>query len=237
MGGPIQRDKSFFFGYYEGFRQTTQTAQNLTIPANADLLDGVFRYAATDGVVRAVNVMQLSGLKLDPKLRADFLSKIPGASNVNNYDTGNSTATRVLNTAGYRFNADGSEQPGPVGFRVDYDCSRPATAVEGVYSYFKETDDRTDLDLVTPDATAGLHRTPIRSGSSLAWRWLNSAELPERAARRRESRARAVRERRGTYSSGILYNTALSITNPHRRQRHQYGIPAAGPLHEHLSDR
>ena len=55
-----RRDRIFFFGYYEGFRQTTQTAQNLTIPANPDLLNGVFRYAGTDGVVRSVNVMQLS---------------------------------------------------------------------------------------------------------------------------------------------------------------------------------
>ncbi len=37
-GGPIMKDKMFFFGYYEGFRQTTQTSQNLTVPANAGLL-------------------------------------------------------------------------------------------------------------------------------------------------------------------------------------------------------
>ena len=41
FGGPVKRDRIFFFGYYEGFRQTTQTSQNLTIPANADLLDGI----------------------------------------------------------------------------------------------------------------------------------------------------------------------------------------------------
>ena len=53
-------------------------------------MDGVFRYTGTDGVVRSVNVMQLSGQTVDSKLRSDFLSKVPGSSNVNNYDVGNS---------------------------------------------------------------------------------------------------------------------------------------------------
>ncbi len=52
FGGPIQKDKMFFFGYYEGFRQETQFSRNLTIPANADFFDGMFRYAAQDGTTR-----------------------------------------------------------------------------------------------------------------------------------------------------------------------------------------
>ena len=62
IGGPIMRNKMFFFFNYEGFRQTTQTSQNVIIPANNDLLNGVFRYVATDGSLQSVNVMQLSGL-------------------------------------------------------------------------------------------------------------------------------------------------------------------------------
>ena len=211
VGGPIQRDKSFFFGHYEGFRQTTQTAQNLTIPANADLLDGVFRYAATDGVVRAVDVMQLSGLKLDPKLRADFLSKIPGASNVNNYDTGNSTATRVLNTAGYRFNQTDLNNRDQYGFRVDYTLSA-RHKVEGVYSYFKETDDRTDLDFISPDRPLVFTDSDTKR-FSLAWRWLKSANF-QNELRGGANLAPVRFESTWDYSSGILYNTALNIINP-----------------------
>ena len=59
LGGPIKRNKLFFFGYYEGWRQETQTAQNLVVPANAGLLNGEFRYVGLDGVVR-------SGLRLPP---------------------------------------------------------------------------------------------------------------------------------------------------------------------------
>ena len=230
MGGPIQRDKSFFFGYYEGFRQTTQTAQNLTIPANADLLDGVFRYAGTDGVVRAVNVMQLSGLQLDPKLRADFLSKIPGASNVNNYDTGNSTATRVLNTAGYRFNQTDLNNRDQYGFRVDYTLST-RHRFEGVFSYFKETDDRTDLDFISPDRPLVFTNSDPKR-FSLAWRWAASANF-QNELRGGANLAPVQFESDWDYSSGILYNTALSITNPiggNGTGRHDR-IPAAGPLH------
>ena len=89
-------------------------------PGQRGFLDGVFRYVGTDGIVRSVNVMQLSGLTVDPKLRADFLSQVPGSSNVNNYDVGNSTAARVLNTAGFRFNQTDLNNRDQYGFRVDY---------------------------------------------------------------------------------------------------------------------
>ena len=42
----LRKDKLFFFGNYEGFRQNQQVAQNYTIPADSDLLTGVFRYVA-----------------------------------------------------------------------------------------------------------------------------------------------------------------------------------------------
>jgi hypothetical protein len=210
LGGPIQRDKIFFFGYYEGFRQTTQTSQNLTIPANPDLFDGVFRYVGTDNQLHSVNVMQLSGLPLDPKLRADFLSKIPGSSNVNNFDVGNSTSARSLNTAGFRFNQTDLNNRDQYGFRIDYSLSN-RNKIEGVFSYFKETDDRTDLDFISPDRPLVFTNSDPKR-YSLAWRWLGSANLQNEL--RGGANLAPVQFESSWQFPTNLYTTALGIINP-----------------------
>jgi hypothetical protein len=211
LGGPIQRNRLFFFGYYEGFRQTTATAQNLTIPANADFFNGVFRYVALDGVVRSVNVAQLTGLPVDSKLRNDVFSKIPAASNVNNYDVGNSTAARVLNTAGYRFNQKDLNTRDQYGFRVDYELSANHR-FEGVYSYFKEIDDRTDLDFVSPDRPL-VYTSSDPKRFALAWRWSATSNF-QNELRGGANLAPVAFESDWDYGSGVLYNTVLNIVSP-----------------------
>jgi hypothetical protein len=211
IGGPLQRNKLFFFGYYEGFRQTTQTSQNLIIPANADFLDGVFRYTDGSGAVRSVNVLQLAGLPADSRLRSEFLSKLPAASNVNNFDVGNSSTTRVLNTAGYRFNQTDLNNRDQYGFRVDYAMS-DSNRFEGVYSYFKETDDRTDLDFISPDRPLVFTSSDPKR-FALAWRWLGSANF-QNELRGGANLAPVQFESDWDYGNGTLYGTALNIINP-----------------------
>ena len=211
IGGPIMRNKMFFFFNYEGFRQTTQTSQNVIIPANNDLVNGVFRYVANDGSLQSVNVMQLSGLPVDPKLRAEQLSKIFPASNVNNRDVGNSTATRLLNTAGYRFNQTDLNDRNQYVFRADYAMSQ-SHRFEGVYSYFKETDDRTDLDFVSPDRPL-VYTNSETKRYALAWRWAATSNF-QNELRGGANLAPVQFLSDWDYSAGILYHTALSIINP-----------------------
>ena len=210
LGGPIVRNKLFFFANYEGFRQTTQTAQNVTIAANQDLYSGVFRYVATDGTIRSVNVMQLSGLPIDQKLMAEQISKIPAASNVNNRDVGDSR-TQPLNTAGYRFNQTDLNNRDQYVFRVDYEMSS-RHRFEGVYSYFKEIDDRTDLDFISPDRPL-VYTSSDPKRFALAWRWIPTTRF-QNEVRGGANLAPVQFVTDWDYSAGILYNTALSIVNP-----------------------
>lgn len=70
LGGPLWRNKLFFFVNYEQARIPGQsTASNTVLTPEAQ--QGIFRYRGTDGVERAVNLLQIAGAQgypsqLDP---------------------------------------------------------------------------------------------------------------------------------------------------------------------------
>ena len=171
LGGPLVRNRLFFFGYYEGSRQSAQVTQNNTVPAHDDFLQGVFRYVGSgDRQMHAVNVLQAAGLRLDSVVARDILARVPSASSVNNFDVGNSTADRVLNTAGYAFLQDSLNRRNQWGTRVDFEAS-PRHHFEADYAWFHEVDDRSDID--------GVHDRPLVFNDLNthryvgAWRWSN----------------------------------------------------------------
>ena len=176
LGGPIVRNRLFFYGYYEGFRLRTQATQNSVIPLHDDLPQGVFRYAGADGQVRAANVLQLSGLRADPVVQREILARLPSPRLVNNFDVGNSTETRRLNTAGYRFLQDNETARDQWGLRLDYEAS-PVHRFEANYAWFHENDDRADVDEI--------HERPLYFTDSTvkrytaAWRWSGGAVTNE----------------------------------------------------------
>jgi hypothetical protein len=171
LGGPVIHNRLFFYGYYEGQRQRTQDTQDNVIPANSDLLQGVFRYVS-GGQIRSANVLQLSGLPINPIVQRDILAQLPGASNVNNFDVGNSSGTRLLNTAGYRFLQNTLNHRDQWGTRMDFEAAQNHH-FEANYAWFKEVDDRDDLDTV--------HTRPLVFTTSTvqryvgAWRWSRSS--------------------------------------------------------------
>ena len=176
LGGPIVRNRLFFYGYFEGFRLRTQVTQNSVIPLHDDLLRGAFRYVGADGQVRAADVLRLSGLGLDPLVQRDILARVPASRLVNNFDVGNSAEARRLNTAGYRFLQRSLTDRNQSGLRVDYEAT-PAHRFEANYAWFREIDDRSDLDEI--------HERPVVFTESTvhryvgAWRWSRSTMTNE----------------------------------------------------------
>jgi len=175
-GGPIMKNKVFFFGYYEGFRRQQAGVQNQTIAANADTFQGVWRYVSpSDGQVRSLNIVQAVGATLDPKMQQDVFSKIASYTNVNNYDRGDSKSDRVLNTAAYRWNQNRQTVRNYYGGRIDYELSTKHR-LEGIFTYFKEKDDRPDLDFISLDRPLAFTESPVKRFVG-AWRWMVSSSF------------------------------------------------------------
>jgi len=107
LGGPIMKDRAFFFYSFEALRQTSQTAVTRTVPL-ASLGRGELRYRTSAGNIVTLTTAQLNAAfpALDMNPAAVEIFKAAAAKYpANDFTTGDSTANALLNTAGFRFNA------------------------------------------------------------------------------------------------------------------------------------
>ena len=130
----------------------------------------------TDGSVREANVLQLRARPSIRRCESDILSLYPSPDKVNSYDSGDSRADRILNTGAVPLPAGRLQRSEPVGGARRLRAQHRITASSSSTATFRETDDRTDLDLVTLPRR-WCSPSPPCSAFVGSWRWVPSSRL------------------------------------------------------------
>lgn len=121
LGGPVMRDKLYFYANYEAYRYNTEPVVNRTI-LTEDARNGIFTYEDASGGVHKVDILETMGVSPDPYM-AQILAAVPGPENINNFRRGDSRESLLKNTAGYSFLIDGYHDRDSITTRIDYNLS------------------------------------------------------------------------------------------------------------------
>ncbi len=200
LGGPLRRSRLFFYTLLRRVPAAEEVTQNNMIPAHDDLLQGTFRYVATDGQIRAANVMQVRELQ---STRPSAATSSAGAGRVQREQLRRwqfLREARLLNTAGYRFLQRADNDRNQWGLRLDY-AATLAHRFELNYAWFRETDDRarSGHDPRTAACLHGLDGPSIRRRVAV-----EPLDVYERGTRWRQPGPWRVRKRRGVRRCDVL---------------------------------
>jgi len=119
IGGPIKRDKAYFYFDYNGRRDAISSVQERTVPLDS-YRNGTMRYITNTGAIGSLpsnKQFDPKGIGFDPALFSLFNSRLPHANDLSG------AAGDLVNTAGYRFNAPEPFKEDDYAQRVDFNIN------------------------------------------------------------------------------------------------------------------
>ncbi|MFB3828520.1 MAG: carboxypeptidase regulatory-like domain-containing protein [Bryobacteraceae bacterium] len=216
LGGPVIRDRLFFYGNYEGYRQHQQTSVNRTV-LTANARQGLFRYLDNRGVEREADLLKTAGVSADPVMQK-LLALVP--ETINNTDVGDGR-----NTAGYRFlKRDNRTRDNLLG-KLDFNLS-PRHVFAGTWMWNRDNSDRPDYDndFSPVPKVSNLNRATLFSA---AWRWTPSASLTNelRGGFNRTLGDFPTTEQFGPYIlEGMVYSNPVNTSRRQGRDTNTYSL-------------
>jgi len=179
IGGPIKKDKAFFFFNYDGFRQSQSISQERTV-LTSQARQGIFRFA--QGVRNTVSLVDAGGNYIGsaPLLSYNIIANDPlgiGADKVmagiigqtplpNSFSGGDG-----LNTALFRFNAPSTTTNNTYTARVDYNFNtNHSFFVRYIIGQFLTDGDAINAGLPRYPGLIGRNQQSRRQGASISFK-------------------------------------------------------------------
>ena len=171
VGGPILKNKLFFYFNYEAYRQKEQTPENYTV-LTSTARNGIF----TESNGTQVNLLSLMNVQANPVLQS-LLAKVPTA--YNNFSRGDSSTALLRNTAGFQFNARDNRTRDNLTTKLDYNLSVKNTlSLTAIYN--RDILDRPDED-ATFDTVPNVTNDDVTRLFSAGWRFNPTSNLTNEA--------------------------------------------------------
>jgi hypothetical protein len=187
IGGPIVTDRAFFFYSYEGLREKRGAPVTRTVPL-ATLGQGIVRYRdATTGAISQITAAQIAGIFPNAGTNPAAIAALAAAAAkypANDFNAGDSAPGRLLNTAGYRFNAPLTEYRNSHIARFDFNLT-DKHQVFARANYIHDNLGNVQYFPDTPQPTTWNHPTGIMAGHT--WTISNSVVNNFRYGRTRDS--------------------------------------------------